>query len=186
MPLTMQQTADAFSGEYLKADDLQQPKTFLIKDSYMAAVGDEKVMKPIVEFECGAKLVLNQTNHSAIVMVTNSPDPAGWNGKYVILHRQIVEFKGKMTPAIRVDVNKNPNVQQAPVQQAPVQQYAQQQQFVQPDTIVQQPLVGHAPAQQPVQQQSMQPAQSYQKPAPVDTTPPTEESELFHGDNHDA
>ena len=181
MPLTIEQTASAFSGEYLKADDLQNPKTFLIKDSYMAPVGDEKVMKPIVEFEDGAKLVLNQTNHSAIVLVTGSPDPAGWNGKYVILHKQIVEFRGKMTPAIRVDVNNNPNQQQQmatqqPVQQ-PVQQQVTQQQAVQqaapdPNQTVQQPAVGAAPAQ------NMQQAQSWQQPS----TRPTEESELFDGE----
>lgn len=112
------------------------------------------------------------------------PDPAMWNGKLIILHRQIVDFKGRPTPAIRVDANRNPNIQQQqPVQQQVTQQQAVQQQAVpDPNQTVQQPAVGAAPAQEQQPAQNMQPAQSYQQPGPQDTTPPTEESELFHGE----
>lgn len=186
MPLSQEQMSKAFAGEFLKADDLPQPKTFCILDSYMKEIGDEKELKPVIEMQTGEKLVLNQINHGVIAMLLG-PDPATWNGKLIILQRQIVDFKGRPTPAIRVDANRNPNVQQQPVQQQAVQQQVTQQQAApvqhqaqqpapDPNQTVQQPAVGAAPAQEQ-QAQNMQPAQSYQ-----DTTPPTEESELFHGE----
>jgi hypothetical protein len=155
----------------------------------MKEIGDEKELKPVIEMQSGEKLVLNQINHGVIAMLLG-PDPAMWNGKLIILQRQIVDFKGRPTPAIRVDANRNPNVQQQqPVQQQPVQQQVTQQQAVQqqqvapdPNQTVQQPAVGAAPVQEQQPAQNMQQAQSWQQPGPQDTTPPTEESELFHGE----
>lgn len=183
MPLSQEQMSKAFAGEFLKADDLPQPKTFCILDSYMKEIGDEKELKPVIEMQSGEKLVLNQINHGVIAMLLG-PDPAMWNGKLIILQRQIVDFKGRPTPAIRVDANRNPNVQQQPVQQQVTQQQAVQQQQAVPDPnqTVQQPAVGAAPVQEQQPAQNMQQAQSWQQPGPQDTTPPTEESELFHGE----
>ena len=106
MPLSLEEMNTAFKGVFLKAADVPKPQEFVIKDTMMEPVGEEREIKPIVLFESGDKFVINKTNRNAISIVLGTEDPSEWNGKSIILATKKVEFKGDYVPAIRVQVNK--------------------------------------------------------------------------------
>jgi len=95
---------DLFPSNFLKAADLKgQRRTVTITKITREEVGKGKERKAVVYF-VGVKkgLVLNKTNAVKIAKVTGSEDYTQWPGKKIVLVETEVEFKGDLTPAIRV------------------------------------------------------------------------------------
>jgi hypothetical protein len=139
--------SEAFSGNYLKAADLPQPRVFIIQAVGMETIGEERSSKPVIRFQGEQRgLVANKVN-SLELSSWYGDDTAGWIGQLVEMYATTTFFSGRQVPCIRV---RRPAVQyQQPVQQAPQQLYTQPQAQYQ----LQQPA-----QPQPVQQQLQQPA----------------------------
>jgi hypothetical protein len=141
--------SEAFSGNYLKAVDLPQPRTFVIQSVTMETIGEERSSKPVIRFHGEQRgLVLNKVN-SLEVASWYGDDTTGWIGQPVELFATTTFFSGRQVPCIRV---RRPAVQyQQPVQQAPqlytqAQAQYQLQQPAQPQPVqLQQPAIPPVP-----------------------------------------
>lgn len=93
---------EIFSGDYLKAEDLQGRNARVTISSVTVKEFDDG-KKLILHFANKDKcLVCNKTNASIIEEVLGSNDTDDWEGKSVTLTTKKVEFQGKLVPAIRV------------------------------------------------------------------------------------
>ena len=98
---------EVYSGNYLKADDLQG-KRVTVKINHVAIKefeGDKGSTdrKIIVGFESKDKcLVCNKTNATIISEVLGSQNTEDWIGGTIKLESRKVEFSGRLVPAIRV------------------------------------------------------------------------------------
>lgn len=118
--------SEAFSGNYLKAADLPQPKVFTIQSVGMEVIGEERSSKPVIRFHGEQRaLVLNKVN-SLEIAGWHGDDTAGWIGRPVELYATTTFFSGRQVPCIRV---RRPPVQfqQAPQMQPPAAYQPQQQ-----------------------------------------------------------
>jgi hypothetical protein len=112
---------EVFSGNYLKAEDLQG-RTVPVTISKVEVKEFDDGKKIILHFEGKDKsLVCNKTNCSIIAENLGSDDTDNWTGRRVTLTVKKVEFQGKLVPAIRVVLQEAP----APTQPAPRQAPAQ-------------------------------------------------------------
>lgn len=97
---------DAYFSRWLKADNLTDgPVIATITQFEMVTLkteeGEEK--RPALFFEETAQgLILNRTNASMVAAVLKSPHTEQWLGKQIGLRSEMVPFKGKAVPAIRV------------------------------------------------------------------------------------
>lgn len=93
--------SQVFSGEYLKAADLNGAEPTVTIESVQLKEFDDG-NKFLISFEGKKKgLVANKTNASRIAMLYGD-DTDDWIGKRVVLYTDIVDFQGKPTEAIRV------------------------------------------------------------------------------------
>lgn len=117
----------AFPSTYIKSSDLNGQRVRVVM-SHVAVekVGDDQ--KPILYFQGKQKgLVLNKTNATNI-SISYGDDTDAWIGQPIELFEAMVEFQGKTTPAIRVNVPRLPNqptIQQQMASQAPPAYVAQ-------------------------------------------------------------
>jgi hypothetical protein len=93
-------------SKYLKAGDLEGDKKFRIKNvtEEMIGVGADKEKKLVVWFtndEHG--LVLNRVNNRTIRGAFGDAVD-GWKSKIIVVFPTMVDFRGKMTPALRVRI----------------------------------------------------------------------------------
>lgn len=93
--------SQVFSGEYLKAADLQGAEpTVVIANVELKEFDDGN--KFLITFQNKKKgLVANKTNASRIAMLYGD-ETEDWVGKEVVLYTEIVDFQGKPTEAIRI------------------------------------------------------------------------------------
>jgi hypothetical protein len=136
--------SEAFSGNYLKATDLPQPRVLSMVTVTVETIGEEKSSKPVLRFHGEQRgLVLNKVN-SMEIAAWYGDDTAAWTGQPVELYSTTTFFSGRQVPCIRV---RRPPMQQ-PVQYqapAPVQPYMPAQQQMQAP----QPQQVAAPVQAP-------------------------------------
>jgi hypothetical protein len=136
--------SEAFSGNYLKATDLPQPRVLSMVTVTVETIGEEKSSKPVLRFHGEQRgLVLNKVN-SMEIAAWYGDDTQGWTGQPVELYSTTTFFSGRQVPCIRV---RRPAMQQ-PVQYqapAPVQPYMPAQQQMQAP----QPQLVAAPVQAP-------------------------------------
>lgn len=93
---------EIFSGDYLKAEDLQG-RSVPVTISAVSVKEFDDGKKLILSFAGKDKqLVCNKTNASIIQEVLGSSDTDDWVGQKVTLITKKVEFQGKLVPAIRV------------------------------------------------------------------------------------
>lgn len=106
-----------FSGEYLKAADLQgNEHSVVIADVQVKEFDDGN--KLLITFQGRKKgLVANKTNSNRIAMAYGD-DTDAWVGKEIILYPDMVDFQGKSTEAIRVRPPARKPVSQQPQGQA--------------------------------------------------------------------
>ncbi len=117
--------SESYPSKYLKAADLDgQDRTVTISSCVKELIGQgvDQEPKPVVYFNGGKKgLILNVTNARAIAE-DYGDDTETWPGREIVLLVREVDFKGKLTPAIRVRVPAaapQPTVQHAPAAPAP-------------------------------------------------------------------
>jgi len=136
--------SEAFSGNYLKATDLPQPRVLSMVTVTVETIGEEKSSKPVLRFHGEQRgLVLNKVN-SMEIAAWYGDDTAAWTGQPVELYSTTTFFSGRQVPCIRV---RRPPMQ-PPVQYqapAPVQPYMPAQQQMQAP----QPQQVAAPVQAP-------------------------------------
>lgn len=102
-----------FGGDSLKAADLQGSEPTVVISHVQAKEFDDG-NKLVVSFEGKKKsLVCNKTNANRIAFMYGT-ETNGWIGKEITLYEEMVDFQGKLTPAIRVRAVKQ---QAAPVRQ---------------------------------------------------------------------
>lgn len=113
---------DAFPSNYLKASDLKGAQPVVTIDRVeFEPVGQKREMKPILYFVGKDKgLVLNKTNASKIMQITESPVTEEWQGHTVCLFATHVEFQGDTVEAIRVKAATR-QARSVPVTPPPVQ-----------------------------------------------------------------
>ena len=101
----MPKLSQVFSGNYLKAEDLQGKSVPVIIESVEVKDFDDG-KKLIIGFAGKDKqLVCNKTNASILEEVTGSDDTDDWIGKKAVLVTKKVEFQGKLVPAIRFSLD---------------------------------------------------------------------------------
>ena len=134
-----------YSGNFLKAADLPQPRVLTIQSVTKESVGENE-QKLVARFAGEPQgLVLNKTNAMTIAGWYGD-DTAGWPGRQVELYATQTNFGGRMVPCIRV--RQPAAVEQATSQPAP------------------------QPTQQPVPQSS--PQQVAEQPQPPFQAPPVD------------
>lgn len=115
---------EVFSGNFLKADDLQG-KTVHVTISKVEVKEFDDGNKIVLHFQGKDKaLVCNKTNASIIAENVGSPDTDDWAGTRHLLTVKKVEFQGKLVPAIRVVLNDTPGQAPAKPAAAPAPQAA--------------------------------------------------------------
>lgn len=99
----MARVSDVYKSSYLRAADLEAPRTVTIKSASIEELGEDKEEKIVVLFkELDRGLVLNRTNADYISMICESDDTEEWPGTQLGLFVQPVSFKGKLVDSIRV------------------------------------------------------------------------------------
>lgn len=112
---------DVFSGNFLKAEDLQG-KTVRVTISKVEIKEFDDGKKIIIGFQGKDKcLVVNKTNASIIAENTGSRETDDWIGQTMQLTVKKVEFQGKLVPAIRV-VLVDQSAPATPVRRVPAPQ----------------------------------------------------------------
>lgn len=116
----MPKLSQVFSGDYLKAEDLQGRSVPVIIESIEVKEFDDG-NKLLIRFEGKEKsLVCNRTNASILQELLGSSDTDDWIGKRAVLVTKKVEFQGKLVPAIRFSLeHTQPTPQKHPQVQLP-------------------------------------------------------------------
>jgi hypothetical protein len=92
--------SDAFPSSYLRATDFTKPTLATMSHVKMEDIGDDH--KPVLYFqELEKGLVLNKTNGNAIADIYGD-DTGDWTGQHIVLFETMVDYMGKMVPAVRV------------------------------------------------------------------------------------
>ena len=120
--------SDAFPSKHLKASDLQGTRAKVVMNYVdLQKIGDDT--KPVLYFQGKQKgLVLNKVN-SRTIADAYGDDTNSWTGCTIELFEAMVDFQGKVVPAIRVSTPQRRNTQ-APLvshETAPPMQRAPQQ-----------------------------------------------------------
>lgn len=109
--------SQVFSGDYLKAADLQGNEHSVVISAIEVKEFDDG-NKLLLTFQGRKKgLVANKTNSNRVAMAYGD-DTDGWVGKEIILYPDIVDFQGKPTEAIRVRPPAKKPISQQPQGQA--------------------------------------------------------------------
>jgi hypothetical protein len=98
--------SDFDKSRFLKAADLKTEKKFRIKNVWAetVGVGDEKERKPVLWFTNDERgLLLNTTNLRALAGAFGD-SMEGWVGKVIVVFPTMIDFRGKMVPALRVRI----------------------------------------------------------------------------------
>lgn len=114
---------DIYPSKYLKADDLQGREVRVtMANVELEKIGDDN--KPVLYFKGKDKgVVLNKTNASTI-SIAYGDDTDDWYDQPLILFSVMVDFQGKVAPAIRCRVptakdNKAPPRREDPISSGP-------------------------------------------------------------------
>lgn len=140
--------SEAFSGTYLNATDLPQPRVLLMASVTMETVGQEKSIKPVLRFHGEERgLVLNKVN-SIEIAGWYGDDTTTWISQPVELYSTTTFFDGRQVPCIRVRIpgGQQPVQYKAP---APVQQHVPAPQQMPPPQPAPRPPQTAAPLQAP-------------------------------------
>lgn len=93
--------ADAFYGEYLKAEDVNQEVSVTIEGTNLETIdGDKKLVVSLVGFR--KRFVLNKTNKDRLKEKFKTAETDDWNNKSFTLGVEQVQYKGEEVPALRV------------------------------------------------------------------------------------
>jgi hypothetical protein len=120
MPLL---ASDYDRSKYLRAEDLKRETKFRIKavtEEVFEKDGkqEKKLLLGFTNDDRG--LVLNKINNRTIRSAFGDP-VAGWIGKIIIIYPMVADFRGKMTPALRVRIPPpKPSASQPAAPQQPV------------------------------------------------------------------
>lgn len=105
---------EVFSGNFLKADDLQG-RTVRVTIAKVEVKEFDDGNKIVIHFQGKDKcLVVNKTNANIIAENTGSTETDDWVGQTISLCTKKVEFQGKLVPAIRVVLEDKPAPAPAP------------------------------------------------------------------------
>lgn len=102
------QKADVFPSKYLKADDIGKNEVKVTMDRIeMVSLGDGEDEKPVLHFKGKDKgMVINATNWDRIAY-TYGDESDDWPGNSIVLYTELVSFRGKTGPALRVKAPQN-------------------------------------------------------------------------------
>jgi len=91
-------------SDYLKAEDIPKNKQVQLSIAGLEECQFTDGNKLALNFTAGGKkLVLNKTNATSIAS-SLGPDAEAWIGHSIFVYSTMVDFGGKMVPAIRVDM----------------------------------------------------------------------------------
>jgi hypothetical protein len=93
--------ADAFYGEFLKAEDVKQEIDVTVKAASVETIDGERKLT-LQTNELHKKFVLNKTNKDRLKAQFGTAETDNWLGKKFTLGTEQVQFKGDTVPAIRV------------------------------------------------------------------------------------
>ena len=113
--------SDFDKSKYLRAEDLKQEKKFRIKNVTVETLGqdDGKEKKLVIWLTNDERgLVLNKTNNRTIRGAFGDA-LEGWTGKVIIVFPTMADFRGKLTPALRVRIPPPKQATEATTPQQP-------------------------------------------------------------------
>jgi hypothetical protein len=107
---------DIFPSRYIKAADIGNREVKVtISETRMEELGEEREQKLVVYFKGNDKgLVCNVTNFDRLALICKSNDTDDWPGQTIVLHTELVTFRGQTSPSLRVKAAP-PAAKQAPV-----------------------------------------------------------------------
>ena len=121
----MPDMSQAFSGKWMKAQDLPQPKVLTITDIEKAQFPSGSMGYSLGFEETHQRLGLNQTNGQTLLKLYGQFSEQ-WAGKQIEAFATTVEMQGQTRPCVRL---RAPSQAQQPQQAGGVQQaFGQQQQ----------------------------------------------------------
>ena len=104
-----------FGGDALKADDLNGREWPLTIQSVDVKQFNDGTRKIVLQFAGADKsLICNKTNANRIA-VMHGDDTDYWVGKQITLFSDMVDFQGRLVPAIRVKTQPPAQQSQAPI-----------------------------------------------------------------------
>ena len=93
--------ADAYYGEYLKAEDVKQDISVAIESVSLDTIdGEKKLVITLVGFR--KKFVLNKTNKDRLKAQFKTAETDEWKNKTFTLGTDLVQYKGEEVPALRI------------------------------------------------------------------------------------
>jgi hypothetical protein len=93
--------ADAYYGEYLKAEDVKQEISVTVKSVSLETIDGEQKLVVALD-EVNKKLVLNKTNKDRLKEQFGTSETDEWKGKTFTLVTEKAQFRGEEVPALRV------------------------------------------------------------------------------------
>jgi hypothetical protein len=101
------QKADVYPSRFLKADDIGNKEVAVEMESIeMVSLADGEPEKPVLHFKNKDKgMVINPTNWDRIAY-TYGDESDDWMGNTIVIYTELVSFKGKTGPALRVKAPK--------------------------------------------------------------------------------
>jgi len=101
---------DFLGGNYLRKEDLSEPRTVTIVRVWSGSVQNSERPKLIVAFEELSKpLILNKTNTRILVSLFGTTTTTAWRGKVLLHVDQSVQFGGRTVGGIRLGQAKPVN-----------------------------------------------------------------------------
>ena len=97
--------SDFDKSKYLRAEDLKTEKKFRIKSVTVEEVGNDRKEEKLVVWFTNDKrgLVVNKTNNRTLRGAFGD-DTSTWRDKIIIVFPTMVEYRGKITPGLRVRI----------------------------------------------------------------------------------
>jgi hypothetical protein len=105
---------DYLTSNFIKAEDLEEG---VIIEARISSVSDREfeekgqaTIKPIIRFEDGRGVVLNQTRLREMIKAFG-PNPENWVGKTINVLRGTTLYSGRTVPAVEIDVETVPRLE---------------------------------------------------------------------------
>ena len=100
---------DAFPSKYISAEDVKRVvRTAVTKVDFTEIEGEQKLECYFENID--KSMILNKTNATMLELISGTDQFDHWTGVKVILRREMVQFKGKLVPSVRIyEAEANPD-----------------------------------------------------------------------------
>lgn len=98
---------DFLGGNYLRKEDLHEPRNLTIGDVWSETVRGSSRPKLVIGFvEIDKALILNKTNTKRLTAIFGTSDTSQWRGAVRLYVEKSVEFGGRVVGGLRIETPK--------------------------------------------------------------------------------